>query len=154
WTLAWPIWWMFSSAWSWVGPAPEWFGKINPFVLVFAPVMLPGTVDLGDDLRFLGGALMVSTALAGVSVARVRAVAARSAGRAARARREPGRLGVSWTRWLPGPSLDGNPVLWREWHRRRPSRWSRVVWGLFAALTALFSAISIVETFQRGSGRS
>ena len=24
--------------------------------------------------------------------------------------------------WWPSPSLDGNPVLWREWHRNRPSR--------------------------------
>ncbi len=25
-------------------------------------------------------------------------------------------------RWLPGPSLDRNPVLWREWHRSRSPR--------------------------------
>src|SRR5439155_23444818 len=26
-----------------------------------------------------------------------------------------------------------NPVLWREWHRQRPSRWVRLVWGVYAA---------------------
>ena len=36
-----------------------------------------------------------------------------------------------WLAWLPGPSLDGNPVLWREWHRNRPSRMSRFLWGLY-----------------------
>ena len=33
----------------------------------------------------------------------------------------------------PGPSLDLNPVAWREWHRARPSRMMRVAWGLYAA---------------------
>ena len=28
--------------------------------------------------------------------------------------------------WWPSPSLDGNPVLWREWHRNRPSRMGRI----------------------------
>jgi hypothetical protein len=32
---------------------------------------------------------------------------------------------------LPGPSLDGNPVLWREWHRNRPSRMTRILWGAY-----------------------
>ena len=35
--------------------------------------------------------------------------------------------GSTLSRDLPGPSLDFNPVLWREWHRNRPSRWARVV---------------------------
>ena len=32
---------------------------------------------------------------------------------------------------LPGPSLDGNPVLWCEWHRSRPSRMTQILWGLY-----------------------
>ena len=38
----------------------------------------------------------------------------------------------------PGPSLDFNPVAWREWHRARPSRMMRVAWGLYAALGLLW----------------
>ena len=39
------------------------------------------------------------------------------------------------TRWLPGPSLDGNPVLWREWHRSRPSRWLTILIVLLGGST-------------------
>jgi len=41
------------------------------------------------------------------------------------------------TRRLPGPSLDGNPVLWREWNRTRSSRPMRIV------MTALLLASTI-----------
>jgi ABC-type transport system involved in multi-copper enzyme maturation permease subunit len=36
-------------------------------------------------------------------------------------------------------------VLWREWHRRRPSRWSVAVWGLFGVLSGGFSLWAIVD---------
>src|SRR5205814_10237067 len=45
----------------------------------------------------------------------------------------------------PWPSVDGSPVLWREWHRRRPSRWSVAVWGLFGMLSSGFSLWAIVD---------
>jgi ABC-type transport system involved in multi-copper enzyme maturation permease subunit len=49
--------------------------------------------------------------------------------------REMGRPGavprMGWlgriVRRLPSPSLDGNPVLWREWHRSRPTPWTLVL---------------------------
>src|SRR5439155_18209195 len=49
-------------------------------------------------------------------------------------RRPPLRL-MAWRPpplWPP-PRLDPNPVLWREWHRQRPSRWVRLVWLVYAA---------------------
>src|SRR5262249_34776891 len=49
-------------------------------------------------------------------------------------------------RHLPAPSLDGNPVLWREWHRRQPSRWSLAVWGLFGVLSTVFGLCAIIQT--------
>ena len=68
--------------------------------------------------------------------------ATRRADRPAGARRGPlARL----ARLLPSPSLDGNPVLWHEWHRRRPSRWSVAVWGLFGMLSSGFSLWAIVD---------
>jgi hypothetical protein len=30
--------------------------------------------------------------------------------------------------------LDGNPVVWLECHRQPPSRWTRIVWGLYGVL--------------------
>src|SRR5207248_2652786 len=87
--------------------------------------------------------LLTSALLAAAATWRIRAVVIRQAGRGdatgradrlTRARRGPlARL----IRLLPSPSLDGNPVLWREWHRRRPSRWSVAVWGLFGGVPPL-----------------
>jgi ABC-type transport system involved in multi-copper enzyme maturation permease subunit len=53
---------------------------------------------------------------------------------------------------VPGPSLDGNPVLWREWHRRRPSRALRLVW-LFYVLIAMFFTVFGVQQTLGGSPR-
>jgi hypothetical protein len=56
---------------------------------------------------------------------------------------------------VPGPLLDANPVLWREWHRRRPSLWARAVWSLYGAMTIGLSLILIAMAptevgFRRG----
>ena len=48
-----------------------------------------------------------------------------------------------WLPPLPGPSVDGNPVLWREWHRSRPSRLLRVVWLLYSALGVLWIVLAV-----------
>jgi ABC-type transport system involved in multi-copper enzyme maturation permease subunit len=36
--------------------------------------------------------------------------------------------------WRRSPSLDDDPVLWREWHRGRPTRLARITWGTYFAL--------------------
>ena len=91
-------------------------------------------------LRFLAGCLAVSAVLVVLATARIRRVVLVQAGRpAAGGRRRP-----SWLRRListlrlPGPSLDFNPVAWREWHRGRPSPMMRIAWGLYAALGLLW----------------
>jgi ABC-type transport system involved in multi-copper enzyme maturation permease subunit len=40
-------------------------------------------------------------------------------------------------------SLDRHPILWREWHRRQPSAWGRVLWRLYAVVSALFVVMSL-----------
>jgi hypothetical protein len=52
---------------------------------------------------------------------------------------------------MPAPSLDGNPVLWREWHRRRPSRWAGVVWLLYATCSTALS-VALIAINVRGGG--
>jgi ABC-type transport system involved in multi-copper enzyme maturation permease subunit len=54
---------------------------------------------------------------------------------------------------VPGPSLDANPVLWREWHRRRPSLWARAVWSLYGAMTIGLSVTLIVLNWTGGGIR-
>ena len=56
-----------------------------------------------------------------------------------------GRFREWQSRWRPGPSLDRDPVLWREWHRSRPSRVARIVWGAFILLSLASTAGGVVE---------
>jgi ABC-type transport system involved in multi-copper enzyme maturation permease subunit len=127
-----------------LGP-PGWLLHANPFWLAFAPFnpfVRSSSVDPGACLTFLGGCLAVSAVVITAAVMRVREVAARQGGR------EGGRaLQASglwrWFRRLPGPTLDGNPVLWREWHRRGPARWSRVVWLLYTVMAAVIAVLVV-----------
>ncbi len=137
--------------WSLFGvSAPVWLSFIDPFHQVFAAYTNPGTVGWTSWLIYSGVLLLFSALLAALSVLRLRAVAVRQLGRGTqttrkrRWRRE--RRERPAGRFLPGPSLDRNPVLWREWHRRRPSRWTRVVWGLFIVLSSLFSLVTIAQS--------
>ena len=101
----------------------------NPYALALAPYGRPGRIGLETYLEFLAGCLLLSAALVLLATARVRRVALRQAGRPAT------RAGWRIPRLrLPGPSLDANPVAWREWHRARPSRMMRVAWGMYAAV--------------------
>ena len=102
-----------------------------------------------DYLWFLAETCLISTALVGSAmVLRLRSVCTRASVRKAqRWSATPGRgnlwrlLGRSIP-WLT-PSLDGNPVLWREWHRSRPSRWSMLNTVLYGGLSLLFSILAI-----------
>jgi hypothetical protein len=134
----------------WSNPSLLWGGirYANPFELILAPYSSPGQVDLLTYLGFLGGCLAISAWLVGLATLRIRGVALQQAGRPeTRPRRR--RFGVpripypSWMPHLPGPSLDNNPVLWREWHRTRPSRMMRIAWLLYAALGTLWSVLAL-----------
>ncbi len=110
-----------------IGPTVwEWLKLSDPYYLVFAPYTDPGRVGLATYSVFLAACLCLSGMLAALATLRIRAVVARQAGRpAATARMRHGgwtarRGRWQWFPWLPGPSLDGNPVLWRECNRSKP----------------------------------
>ena len=125
------------------------FRTAEPFYLAFAPYWWPGTIGLGDFLGFLGVCSGISALLAAVAVARLRPVCTREnvkkkrplSSRFRRFGDAVDRL-TALARRLPAPSLDFNPVLWREWHRNRPSRLARSVGVLFVAVTLIFSLIA------------
>ncbi len=123
---------------------------VDPFSLALAPYWWPNSVAASDYWWFLGVTFSVSALLVGVSALRVRAVCLREKV-AKRPRRGyldriHGARRVLFGRlpWL-SPSLDGNPVLWREWHRSRPSRFSLVVMGLFGGVSLFCSGIVIIS---------
>ncbi len=125
----------------------EWLDFLNPFFLVWAPYSTPGRVSMSSYLGFLAVCLFVSSSLAGLATWRIRAVAqARGGTRRSRTDRAwfafPDPLRTVLSR-LPGPSLDGNPVLWREWYRSKPSAMMRLVWFLYVALGVVWVLLSL-----------
>ena len=118
---------LLSASWG-INPSPVWLEKSNPFWLSFAPYVWPQSVAFDDYLLFLagcGGFAAVLTLLAALTLRRAALPKVK--------RRAPPRR---FQRWLPriGPSLDFNPVLWREWHWRQRSRWVRIVWVVYVVL--------------------
>ncbi|MDB5350988.1 MAG: hypothetical protein JWN86_2235 [Planctomycetota bacterium] len=155
WLLAPPIWAVTVSMLPWQ-IRPPWLPSYlalmpyNPVVLIIGPLDPPPgmRIGLGEQAWFCTLGLLASALLAAAATWRIRAVVVRQASRAEVARHGDRRL--SWPRLLPSPSLDGNPVLWREWHRRRPSRWSAAVWGLFIVLSTGFSLWAIFQVLGGG----
>ncbi len=125
----------------------QWIECSNPYYLAFAPYSDPGKVGPTTYLGFLVVCLLVSALLLGLATIRIRGVALK-AGRPTSKTGHRGRFVPRCprvSRWLalPGPSIDGNPVLWREWHRSKPSRWLRVVWLLYTGLGILWIVLSL-----------
>ncbi len=130
------------SLWDWVEFA-------NPYYLVFSPYYSPGKVGVMTFLGFLGCCLFLSGVLVALAAWRIRAIASKTAGHAwapSRRRFGLGALGPAWLPRLPGPSLDGNPVLWREWQRFRPSRFLRVAWFLYSGLGVIWMVVALKST--------
>lgn len=130
--------------------APVWFQKLNPFVLVFAPYTNPGFVHTSDYAVFVGASVILSTVLLAVSVGLMRRVVIAQSGRQEKQVR---RRRSVWQRLLPswtGPSLDGNPVLWREWHRGRPSRLAHRLWIFMMVTTWAFAAWGTYDIIRNG----
>ena len=120
----------------------------NPYYLAFAPYSAPGRLDFWDYLGFFAATLGAAVALAVLAVWRMRPVARRGTDEGRKGRRLGwvGRL----SRWLPGPSLDGNPVLWREWHRSRPSRWMTILVVLVGGSTGVACVVGAVIALIQG----
>ena len=153
--LAGPFWELMGKNLRWGSPAPEWLYWINPYTMVTAPVSWPRKYDDRAAWMFAAGCLAAAAALTALAIARVRAVTVRQLGEPAKRTRRftllgrrPGPSTGSVLEWLPGPSLEGNPVLWREWHRNRPSGWVRLIWGLYIAASILLSLYFIVNSLS------
>ena len=128
WLLACPL----SQLFGGMAMPPGWLAWSNPYYLISAPSFEPGSTTLAEPAWFALGCLVLATACTALAVGTVRGVGRRSPRRRARA---SGR-DWPWRRW--GPRLDADPVLWREWHRNRATRWTRLVWlgyGVAASAT-------------------
>jgi ABC-type transport system involved in multi-copper enzyme maturation permease subunit len=147
-TLLPPSWWVLRRLGGAPWPLPPWMEATSPVLIVFAPTLTPSAATLGEPARFLVLCLALSAVLAAVAAARLRPSAAKEP--------DPSRRSAGLRllrRVLPGPSLDGNPVLWREWQVRRPSRWGLVLWWLYAALAVACTGAAAWFTTSAAPGR-
>ena len=125
---------------------PDWYLGINPFMLAWAPYAWPTYLSGAWLAGVLGGMTAISAVLTAYAVLRLRAEVTRGAGSGgARRSSRLGRLRSRLTSWRPGPSLDRDPVLWREWRRSRPSKLAKVVWGALVLLSVAGTALGIAE---------
>jgi ABC-type transport system involved in multi-copper enzyme maturation permease subunit len=147
--LLWPIWTGLSLAGA-IGPPQPWALLANPFYVAFAPYAVPGKLGGWDYCGFFAAVLGSALALTVVAVWRTRAVASRGSVEQGRGLRLGlvGRL----MRRLPGPSLDRNPVLWREWRRSRPSPWMIGILTLLLGTTAVLCIVGAIAIRRDGVG--
>jgi ABC-type transport system involved in multi-copper enzyme maturation permease subunit len=155
WLLALPV---ATTLWKWT---PAWLQCSNPYWLAFAPYLHPEESHLCAAEIFLGVCLAISAMLTLLAMSAARRVIIAQASHPSGPRNRPrdneqSRAPVQphqeidslWylvqsVRNALSPSLNGNPVLWREWHRRRPSRWTRAVWWLYVLLAGFFTVLAI-----------
>ena len=102
-------------------------------------------------MQFLAVTCSIAAVLIGVTMLRLRAICTHESARPVRRSRSPARGFNIWRvftsaiPWLT-PSLDGNPVVWREWQRSRPSRWMMLVVVAYGGLSLLFTSLAMLWT--------
>jgi ABC-type transport system involved in multi-copper enzyme maturation permease subunit len=133
---------------------PTWVIKTNPFYLAFAVYLTPewysassGRTYLQDAVIFLGVTVGLTLLVVTWCAFRIRAVVRRQAGLPQRR----SRWRLPRLRFLK-PSLDWNPVLWREWHRKRSSLWSAFIWLTFWVGSIAFTILVIFTYGWSGRG--
>ena len=129
WLLGLPLLGEIATAMAWTVPLPPL--TINPFFLALSQSS-PGAVTWNHALRFLGVSSAISALLIAWVILRLRRVCTRESRPQAwslYSRAHAGAIDRIMRSPLPGtsPSLDRNPLLWRECRRGRPSRWAKVV---------------------------
>ncbi|MFO0956846.1 MAG: hypothetical protein U0800_05180, partial [Isosphaeraceae bacterium] len=121
WLAAWPLAMLIYQAFfgfltagsTWLGPNGV-LARANPFWILFGTRNFGSTIALADQLYFGVGTLVASAVLIALAVWRMRPAAM---GTGSRSLIRFPRIRLDLARFLPGPRLDDNPVLWREWHR-------------------------------------
>jgi ABC-type transport system involved in multi-copper enzyme maturation permease subunit len=149
WLLAGPMAGMLGSStgWTWL-TVPR---HSDPYFLALAPYWWPGSVGLSDYVQFLGVTCSIAAVLIGVTMLRLRAICSHESARTVRRSKAPARGFNIWRfftsaiPWLT-PSLEGNPVVWREWHRGRPSRWMMLVVIVYGGLSLVFTGLAMLWT--------
>jgi ABC-type transport system involved in multi-copper enzyme maturation permease subunit len=127
---------------------PHWFLMANPLILAFSPYAMPGASSGVDLAVFATVILGLSAVINLVAIRRLRRDDEVQVARSEKWRERLGYIRAHVFSWWPNPTLDGNPVLWREWHKSRPSRAARFVWGLYLILAVLGTAWGVYSSLN------
>jgi ABC-type transport system involved in multi-copper enzyme maturation permease subunit len=151
--VAYPLWTAVSLLGRIPGP-PRWVLLANPFYLAFAPYIEPAKITPWHFVAYFAIATTASAALVVLAIVRIRRVATHVTVRKKRQTfmTRPINLLGGLARRLPGPSLEGNPVFWREWHRARPSRLMAWLVGSIAVVTTLPTVWDAIHLIRNGLG--
>ncbi|AMV39622.1 ABC transporter permease [Planctomyces sp. SH-PL62] len=143
--------WVSPSATAFLESAMAGLVVFNPYALMFPDYNEPIEGHLIRVLIYLAGCLGLSLAMVGATVWRIRPITIRRRAEGVASKEPAWWARLRWPSLLPTPSLDANPVLWREWSRNRPSRWGRVLGAGYAFFAVGLASASIVELITRGS---
>lgn len=147
WLLLLPVWIVVTTHLT-GRPLPwGWLARTHPLVLTFlahepSRSWSPG---LAAQLQFLAGTVVLAAGLVALTIWRLRPVCFAQSERRPTRRARPPRCCRPWA-----PTLDGNPVAWRECHRQTPSRLTRIVWGLYGVLSLALSVLALVMITVQG----
>jgi ABC-type transport system involved in multi-copper enzyme maturation permease subunit len=145
--LTWPLWSIMPRR-VWVGPPPRWSLLANPYYLAFTFYSGLDQIQFWEYIGFFAATLGASVILVCAAVWRMRPVARR--GNLDDRKQPVFGLLARLPRLLPGPSLDRNPVLWREWHRSRPSRWLTALMLLVGGGSGIACVVGAVTVWANG----
>jgi|GEM_PF-742140 len=150
WLLAFPMWEFFGMHIN-LGPTPKLLINSNPFFLMYAIYSVPRYPVTSHVGWFVAATLALSAILLIVAIRRLRTVIVRD-GHGTSERKTRSSL---WQvgRWL-GPQLEPSPVLWRECHRNRPSRFARFLWCTYLILAASMTVLAVIILMHRGMAAS
>jgi len=118
----------------------------NPLSSVAATYAVDDPTRWVQPLVFLATMLTLSAVLIAISVARLRRVVI-GQGDAPRKNRHRADAPLRILNLIPGPPLDADPILWREWHRKRPGKWTGRAWMVYGVVSILASALAIYGFF-------
>ncbi|MFO0958690.1 MAG: ABC transporter permease subunit [Isosphaeraceae bacterium] len=149
WVLVGPVLWLVAEFMPWAlgGTRFESFVAslfpINPYGMAYGPYWEPGRGWFGSQALFLLACVAISAGLSAIAISQIRRVAfLREIHRARLGLR--GALANRVGRILPGPAIDRNPVLWRQWHYTKPSIGSRIARSSITVLVLVLAAALIV----------
>jgi ABC-type transport system involved in multi-copper enzyme maturation permease subunit len=140
WLLAYPIGMAVDAMVFKTGSPLYWLRDLNPYALAFAPYLRPNTVDGNEYVVFLAVTFAAAAVCTGLAIVSVRPCALRYDAVTRKVKAPSVWVRRRWQR-----VLERNPLMWYEQHRKRPSRWTRLVWGVYVFFAAGGTGLVLYE---------